>query len=400
MASVAAKPAEKRQDIDQGGQPAAARGAAVGLKPDLPAREVLPTGPAVTGAAWLAGLPAWTQSRNQPATYPRAFTEAAASFGVPRAAALAQAGLPADLLDDPAGRVSFVEILRVLAAVQDLAEDDAIGFESGLRLPLTAHGSLGYALMCAPTPRRAIEILQRFWALRGRGVVLQVHGGQEHEPGDVLFLELLAEVTLPARLRDFLLPSILTSMWQGVRFVVPVLPGDAEIWLPGPEPAGFGRYRERLPRVRFGMPGAGIRMTGDKAPLDAPLPTANPEGLVQALAACGRERALLGDEVDPVLARTRALLQLGTEGYPAPEAVAAALHMTPRTYRRRLQEQGTSYKALLEEARRRDACVLLERPEMEVRRVAELLGYSDPANFTRAFKGWTGRAPREWRSQD
>lgn len=350
------------------------------------------TGQGAGSADWWARLPAWTTARNQPATYPRAFTEAAAEFGVPRGAALARAGLPADLLDDPAGRVSFVDILKVLSTVQAMSPDNAIGFESGIRLPLTAHGSLGYALMCAPTPRAALGILQRYWHLRGRGVTLQVH---DHD--DVLFLELQGELALPATLRDFLLPSILTSMWQGVRFVIPSIPAEAEIWLPGPEPAGFARYRERLPRVRFGMPGAGIRLVGDKAPLDAPLPTAHPEGLVQALAACERESALLGEGSDPVLAKTRALLQLGAEGYPGPEAIAEALHMTPRTYRRRLQEQGASYKALLEEARRRDACVLLERPEMEVRRVAELLGYSDPANFTRAFRQWTGKAPREWR---
>ncbi|MDF2446538.1 MAG: transcriptional regulator, AraC family [Moraxellaceae bacterium] len=341
---------------------------------------------------WRTGLPAWTAARNQPSTYSRAFTEAAAAHGLPRATVLARAGLPADLLEDPAGRVSFVEILQVLATVQALADDDALGFESGVRLPLTAHGSLGYALMCAPTPRQALGILQRFWHLRGRGMVLQVH-----DVGDMLFLELLPELTLPNALRDFLLPSILTSMWQGVRFVIPALPAQAEIWLPGAEPRSFARYRERLPTVRFGMPAAGIRLVGDKAPLDTPLPTANPEGLVQALAACERESALLGDVVDPVLARSRALLQLGAAGFPGPEAIAEMLHMTPRTFRRRLQELGLSYKQLLEEARRRDSCALLERPEMEVRRVAELLGYSDPANFTRAFRQWTGMAPREWR---
>lgn len=142
-------------------------------------------------------------------------------------------------------------------------------------------------------------------------MTLQVHGGQVHDDGDLLCLELLPELLLPA-----------------------------------------------------------------------PLPTANPEGRVQALATCERESALL---------------QLEPEGYPGPEAIAEVLHMTPRTYRRRLQEMGLSYKQLLEEARRRDACALLERPEMEVRRIAELLGYSDPANSMRAFRPWTGRAPREWR---
>lgn len=359
--------------------------------PDVPA-EGAASAANSPASDWLDGLPAWTGARDQPSTYSRSFIEAAVAHGVPRAAVLAQAGLPANLLEDPAGRVTFVEILQVLAAVQALAGDDALGFDSGSRLPLTAHGSLGYALMCAPTPRAALEILQRYWHLRGRGVTLQVY-----DSGDLLFLELLPELALPDALRDFLLPSILTSMWQGVRFVIPQIPAQVEIWLPGPEPAGFARHREALPPVRFRMPAAGIRMVGDKTPLDAPLPTANPEGLVQALAACERESALLGAGVDPVLARTRALLQLGPEGYPGPEAVAELLHMTPRTYRRRLQEMGLSYKQLLEEARRRDACALLERPEMEVRRVAELLGYSDPANFTRAFRQWTGMAPREWR---
>lgn len=320
------------------------------------------------------------------------FLEVAAEQGLAPAAVLARAGLPADLLDDPAGRVTYGEIGRIMQAVLELTGDAALGFESGYRLPLTAHGSLGYALMCAPTPRRGIEILARFWHLRGRGVLLQVH-----EEDDELFFEVLPEVPMPAAQRDFLLPSILTSMWQGMRFVMPLPPVQPEIWLQGPEPDTFARYRDRLPPVRFGMPSAGIRLRGDKDALEQPLPTANPEGLVQALATCERESALMGDAADPVVARTRAALQLGTQGYPTPEAVAAQLHMTPRTFRRRLQEQGCSYKQLLEEARRRDSCRLLEKPELEIRRISELLGYADPANFTRAFKQWTGVAPREWR---
>lgn len=46
----------------------------------------------------------------------------------------------------------------------------------------------------------------------------------------------------------------------------------------------------------------------------------------------------------------RAPLQTGAEGYPGPEVIAEALHLMTRTFRRRLQETGMSYKALLEEA--------------------------------------------------
>jgi len=63
-----------------------------------------------------------------------------------------------------------------------------------------------------------------------------------------------------------------------------------------------------------------------------------------------------------------------------------------------LQMQGVSYQGLLEEARRRDALVLLEKPNIEIQKIAELLGYNNPANFTRAFKEWTGRTPSQFRA--
>lgn len=348
--------------------------------------------PAARSVLATTGLPAWTRHHNQPVTYPRLFVEVARDRNIPPESVLRQAGLRSDLLDDAAGRVSLIETLQVLEAALSLTGDAAFGFETGYRLPLTAHGSLGYALMCSPTPREAIRILERFWHLRGRGVLMSVQ-----ETSDGLFLEVVPEVSLPGSLRDLWLSSILTSMYRGISFVMPDLPALTEIWLQGEEPEGFAIWRERLPCVRFGMLRCGIYQSGDKSLLDRPLPTANPEAFAQAISQCERESTLLMGSVDPVLQRTRAALQLGTSGYPVPAGIAEMLHMTPRTFRRRLQEQGSSYLQLLEEARKRDSCHLLEKPELEIKRISELLGYADPANFTRAFRHWTGMAPREWR---
>jgi AraC-like DNA-binding protein len=337
-------------------------------------------------------LPAWARARTQPATYPRAVVEVAAERGADRAAVLGHAGVEAARIEDPAGRLSLAEMWRVHEAVAGALGDTAIGFEVGDRLPLTAHGNLGYALLCAATPREAVGILERFWHLRGRGFVMRP---RSEEGG--LFLEVAPELPTPARVRDPVLASMLTSIHRGMCFLGLGWSGSTEMWLPGAEPAGFAAIRERLPPVRFEMPAAGMRILADAASLDRRQATANPEGLAHALAACERESALMGGGADPLLVRTRAALQLGAHGYPPPAALARALHVTPRTLRRRLQEHGTSYQALLEEARRRDACRLLERPEVPVREIGALLGYDDPANFTRAFRGWTGVPPTEWR---
>jgi AraC-like DNA-binding protein len=336
--------------------------------------------------------PAWARARTQPATYPRLVLEAAAQHGVDRGAALRHAKVEAARMEDPAGRLSLVEVWRVHEAVAAHLGDTAVGFEVGLQMPLTAHGSLGFALMCAATPRDAVAVLERFWHLRGRGFLMRPLARE-----DGLFLEVVPELPTPARLRDQVLASMLTSIHRGMAFLGMTWAAEVEIWMPGGEPAGFAALRERLPPVRFGRPVGGVLALGDVAALDRPQATANPEGLAHALAACERESALMGGGADPLLARARAAIHLGARGYPAPEAIARALHVTPRTLRRRLQEHGTSYQALLEEARRRDACQMLEEPGLPVQEIGRLLGYDDPANFTRAFRAWTGMPPTAWR---
>ncbi|HET8708252.1 MAG TPA: helix-turn-helix transcriptional regulator, partial [Pseudomonadales bacterium] len=88
---------------------------------------------------------------------------------------------------------------------------------------------------------------------------------------------------------------------------------------------------------------------------------------------------------------------LGPSGYPSQEQLADKLHMSTRTFRRRLYEKNISYKQVLEDTRRRDAMQLLEKKTLEIQKVAELLGYKNPANFTRAFREWTGRSPSQYR---
>jgi AraC-like DNA-binding protein len=93
------------------------------------------------------------------------------------------------------------------------------------------------------------------------------------------------------------------------------------------------------------------------------------------------------------LGGVRAELVLSEAGYPDLSAVAARLLTSPRTLKRRLQQAGSSFQVLLDEARRRDALRLLENPNLELRQIASALGYSDPPSFTRAFLRWTGERP-------
>jgi AraC-like DNA-binding protein len=102
-------------------------------------------------------------------------------------------------------------------------------------------------------------------------------------------------------------------------------------------------------------------------------------------------------ERDDLLERVRAQLAPGPEGYADLERVAQRLFMSARTLKRKLHGRGTTFRALLDDARFRQARHLLADPALDIQHVAVALGYRDPACFTRAFRRWSGRTPSQVR---
>lgn len=77
--------------------------------------------------------------------------------------------------------------------------------------------------------------------------------------------------------------------------------------------------------------------------------------------------------------------------------VAETLGTSARTLQRRLQAAGLTFAGVVRRTRYAVARRLLEDPRRKVGDIAQALGYSDAAHFTRAFRGWAGATPREFR---
>ena len=82
---------------------------------------------------------------------------------------------------------------------------------------------------------------------------------------------------------------------------------------------------------------------------------------------------------------------------PSIQLAAAVTGLSVRTLQRRLREHGWTFRRLLQDVRFQGAQHLMGDPDMELTEVARRLGYSDPANFTRAFHRWCGVGPSEFR---
>lgn len=110
------------------------------------------------------------------------------------------------------------------------------------------------------------------------------------------------------------------------------------------------------------------------------------------------ERLIVLDPGESFVAMLMAIVRAQLHGgYPEIAAVARSSGLSVRTLQRRLSQEGWTFSRLVTAVRQKAACELLSDPEREQIQVSLSLGYSDTANFSRAFKKWTGITPSAYR---
>jgi len=170
--------------------------------------------------------------------------------------------------------------------------------------------------------------------------------------------------------------------------------GFADLALPKPtyDPEGLLVGRGRL---RFDQPAH--RLVFDASVLDAPYSMADPVVLRLAREQCETILASRGPDAG-MKARVRSLVMYAKGRPLSLEKVAQSLSTSPRTLKRQLAAEATSFSKVLDEERRERAFVLLRSPTASVKDVAHRLGFANIANFARAFHRWTGHSPSQHRA--
>jgi AraC-like DNA-binding protein len=161
---------------------------------------------------------------------------------------------------------------------------------------------------------------------------------------------------------------------------------------PAPDYAALARDMFRCD-VAYGQSWAGLSF-----PLEAqqiPIKLADQQAFDEANRICQLELAKLSANTS-LSARVRRLFIEQQHGFPSLNATARVLHMTPRTLHRRLLDEGTSYRELLEDVRHTLAIEHLKSGRFSFEEIAFVLGYTDLANFRRAFRRWEKLSPSEY----
>lgn len=317
----------------------------------------------------------------------RAVLDAAAELGADVDAIVAEAGFDRAVLDDPDGRVPIEQHLRMWAILSRRGD----GVDLGARLGVQSMGVVGYAIEHGATVRDALAFLARMGAVIHRDVVpkLEVRGDR------IVFSRPIAPpfavLREPVHAQAAAMVALMSALaGRAVR--------AAYVTFPLPRPADPSAI-ERHFACPVAWGGALFEIAFDAGLLDVPLPRSDPR-LFGYLARRAEELlARLPDDASWADRVRREIGALLADGEPRLAQVAQRLAVSERTLHRRLDDEGTGFAALVEEARRARAELLLEDPALSASEVAFLLGYTEPAAFFRAFKRWTGATPQAWRAQ-
>jgi AraC-like DNA-binding protein len=326
--------------------------------------------------------------------YPRLLLAMLAERGHSTAEAAEEAGVDRALLDRPEAMISGAAYARLIAHALRVTRDPCLGCELGLRMPPTMHSVLGALLVCADTLGDALAQGARFFVLASQVIALRTDFASERPTISI------DEILPLGAVRQFVVESGLVGLYRAGELLtmLTVAPRGLELSFTWPEPPAFRRYRARLPPAQFGQPFNQLRCPTSL--LERPLPLANALARRRAIRDCERALSEIPEHGAPLVARVyQALGAPEAAGYAALAQVAALLGVSPRTLSRRLAASGTSFSALLDGRRISDARSMLAESDVAVAAVARHVGYTDAANFARAFRKQTRESPSAFRAR-
>jgi AraC-like DNA-binding protein len=302
---------------------------------------------------------------------------------------LSASGISEELLGAPDARVPAERFAALWLAVARELDDEFLGLDSR-RMKRGSFALVCQSLIHTGTLERAI--LQ---ALRGFAVVFDDLRGELTVAGAEAGLRVTNRIADPASriFADELFLVILRGLvcWLAGRRVP-----FARASFAYPRPAHSAEYHAMFTSdLAFDAPETGVWF--DARFLQCPV-VQDEAGLKRFLRDAPQSVFMRYKNTDGWVARVRRRLRrLDGDQWPTLEAMAEELHITASTLRRRLEDEGSSYRELKDGLRRDMAIDLLCRTRLSVESIAAGLGYQEVSAFYRAFKHWTGTQPGSYR---
>jgi AraC-like DNA-binding protein len=313
------------------------------------------------------------------------------SAGVPTEPLLSNAGLTLDEMRDPNRRIKVRDQIRFLNLASRALKDDFLGFDLALQVDLRELGLLYYVLASSANLKEALErgthyseivnegvIGEAIWR-KNHGVSVRYSGVSRHLDRHQIEFWMVALVRICRKL------SGRRIVPKSVRFVH-VRKGDharfTKVFGDGVE---FGAHADE---IIFANDLEQIPIVGADPYLNRLLIKFCEEAMTDRPGKVTSFHSSVENTIVPLLPHGKA--EVGE--------ISRRLGVSRRTMARRLSDEGLSFSKLLEDLKLHLARRYLADGNLSISQIAWLLGYQEIGAFSRAFKRWTGKTPRDTRS--
>ncbi len=313
------------------------------------------------------------------------------SYGHDSAELFAKAGLDHSKLKDPLARFSFQAVTRLWGLARDLIDDPCFGLKVASFWHPTSLHALGYSWLASKSLEEAFERAARYIRIVNTGAAgaLQI---KKTEDAYRLILD-------PSKMKPHPLPVTMDASLAMLMIMCRAAYGEdlrpIRVSYQHPEPGDTRCFRDfyNAP-VSFSQPETALWLDADV--VTAPLATANPE-LVRLNDQVVTDYLAHLDRHDVTMQVRAKLIERLPSGQVTEEEIADSIHVSQRSLQRRLKEKGLSFTQLLADTRSELGLQYVRDPQRSFNEIAFLLGFSEPSNFSRAFKRWHGKSPSEYR---
>ena len=292
--------------------------------------------------------------------------------------------------DNPTRRYSNDKAIGLLHLGAELSGDTSVGLEAGKNFRPSTFLDIGLAFSSSKNLRQALAINEKYQALTQQfgKTHLSVEGDQAY-----IYFRTYSEDS------EYMRPAVEAAFAGYAVF------GRWLTWLYDQEMAGM-RFRharplhhekcEELFACNIEYNARVDAMILDATIIDMPLPNSNPQLLSVLLKRLDKAVASIQRRPTTIEAVSHYLLTTLHYGTPSITKTAAAMEMSERTLRRRLAEEGASFRSILEDVRKEACEVYVHEKKQSISQIAHSLGYSEHSAFTRAFRKWYKQSPTEY----
>ena len=304
-----------------------------------------------------------------------------------------EANLAPDKLYNAVARYPFSNMQQLWKLAHSATEDD-FGINTGNRWSPTSFHALGFAWLASGSLGEALYRVSRYGKFLNDGLTYDLIAEQllyrfrissiveKNSASTSTPSSMATDAGITALLK--MLRLLMGEQYSPVQIICPHAPNSASLLL------------EQLARCPVQYGGDSIEFVFDRHDIEKKLVTGNIELssineqiMVKHIAQI--DSGHLSSQV------ALSILQLLPTGNVKEEKIAKALCISSRTMQRRLAEEGASFAKILQQTRKTLSEKYISDDSLAISEAAYLLGFSDQANFTRAFKRWHGVSPSQFR---